>query len=134
MKSKSILFILALALVALMVSLVIALPPAKASDTPVFDSLTIPGTWTNSDAYTGLTLDRIEVFSANATTGTVTVTRIRDTRTNTVCSITLAASAGSFVPASTNAVRLKPADKLVFALSGGATNAQGEVTTLKPNN
>lgn len=101
---------------------------AKAA-TPLFHTLnTATGsTLTIDQDYKSEQLVSIEAFSANATTGTITITRIRGTRTNQVGAITLSSSAGIY--RDTNSVWLKNGDQLVHTHSAGATNAMIEIVT-----
>ena len=94
---------------------------------PVTDVLSVVtnATWTNANTESPQKLIGIEAFNANATTGTVTITRISGTRTNSVGSITLSAGAGTMTPA--NTIWLEVGDQITAVMSGGATTADLEI-------
>ena len=77
--------------------------------------------------YSAEKLLSIEAFQASAATGTLTITRIHDTRTNTVGTITLASSVGLYRQNITNTLWLFRGDRLKFTYSGGATSSLLEV-------
>lgn len=70
----------------------------------------------------------IEAYQASAATGTITIVRIREDRTNTMGSITLSGSSG--VWRQTNAIPtwLFRGDRLRFIHSGGATSSVNDIT------
>ena len=79
-----------------------------------------PGNATYEASSKAMKLIALEVFKANATTGTVTVMQIAGGLTNAVATITLASSAGS---ATNLAVWVFPGDVLNIAQAAGATTA-----------
>lgn len=97
--------------------------------TPFASTVTInntSGTYTNTRDYYAEKLVSVEAFNASATTGTVTITRIRDGRTNTVGSITLSSGAGIY--RETNTTWLFKGDVLRMTHSAGATGSVIEIT------
>ncbi len=93
------------------------------------DALLVANTnfWINTYGFQAQKLLTVEAFNGSPTNGTVTLSRIRGLRTNTLGSITLAAGAGS-VTITTNNVWLWPGDKVRMILSGGCTNCDTEIT------
>lgn len=101
------------------------------ADNPLAESVTL-GTTTGTAAYTNardyatLQLVKLEIFQSSDATSTVTVTRVRSSRTNTVAAIALTGGAGDYWE--TNTVYLFKGDVLNFANST-ATGAVCEITT-----
>jgi hypothetical protein len=83
-------------------------------------------TWLNTYGFQAQRLLTIEAFNANSATGTVTLSRISGTQTNTLGTITLAANAGLYTEAS--AIWLQPGDQIKAVLSNLATNCFLEIT------
>ena len=110
--------------IALLVASIVAvlMTPALPADagSPTYSTVTL-GAATGASAFTN-TLDyyalrpvSLEVFSDKCLTNVVTVQRIRSARTNTVCTLTLAAGAGLF--STTNTLYLFKNDVYVFSSS-----------------
>ncbi|HMO03903.1 MAG TPA: hypothetical protein PKC67_02550 [Kiritimatiellia bacterium] len=70
----------------------------------------------------------IEAYQASAATGTITIARIREDRTNTMGSITLSGSAGVWRQTNAIPVWLFRGDRLRFIYSGGATSSVNDIT------
>ena len=104
-------------------AVVLASPPVTATVT--LGTSTGVGSYTNSQDYYSVKLVSIETFGALSSASTVTVSRIRDTRTNTTCAIVNASGAGVFY--ATNTIYLFKGDVLKF-VSSPATGAVAEIT------
>jgi len=108
---------------------VVAVQPALAG-MPVTDTVTL-GASTGTAAYTnawvlkGAKLISVEYFGGLNTTNVITVTRVRGTRTNTVCAVTLVAGAGLY--SATNTYYSFRGDVLNFS-SLYATGTTAELT------
>lgn len=103
---------------------------AIAAITPFTETVTLgtttgTGSYTNARDYSAVKLVSIEVFNSLDSTSTVTVSRVRSGRTNTVAAIALADGAG--VHRETNTIYLFKGDVLNFANST-ATGAVAEIT------
>lgn len=96
--------------------------------TPFTETITVPAagaiTWTNTIPYRGVQLVSLEVFSSLIDDNTITVTRVRSTRTNTVATIVVASAAAIY--RETNYWWCFNGDKLVFT-SGFGTNSSIEL-------
>ena len=73
--------------------------------TPFTKSVTVTstGSYTNSRDYAAEKILNIDVFGSTAASDTVTVTRVRSARTNTVATITVTSGAGNW--SNTNSVQ-----------------------------
>jgi len=86
------------------------------------------GAWTNSAAnYAAVKIDRIDIISAYYATDTVTVSRITSdlALTNTIATITLTGSAGSYniVPTTTTGPKFLLYGDIVYFSAGATTGA-----------
>ena len=101
------------------------------ADNPYTETVTLgattgTGSYENTKDYTTMELVSLEVFNSSAATSTVTVTRVRSGRTNTVAAIELSAGAGIYRETNSPNYLFK-GDVLNFANST-ATGAVAEIT------
>lgn len=96
------------------------------AETVTLGATTGTGSYTNERNYATMQLVSLEVFQSLSATSTVTVTRVRSGRTNTVAAIALSDGAGIY--RDTNTTYLFKGDVLHFANST-ATGAVAEITT-----
>ena len=101
------------------------------ADNPFTETVTLgattgTGSFTNTKNYAVMELISLEVFNSSAATSTVTVTRVRSGRTNTVAAIELSAGAGIYRETNSPNYLFK-GDVLNFANST-ATGAVAEIT------
>jgi len=100
-----------------------------AATTPVAESVTVGtngvATWTNARDYVAFNLVSIEAFQAGSADSTCTVTRVRSGRTNTVGSVVISSSAGTYNE--TNTIYFFPDDTLTFTMDP-LTNCEFEIT------
>jgi len=101
------------------------------AEVPFLKTLTIAdtsGSITNTRNYKAEQLLYVEVFDADAATGTVTITKVRNSRTNTVGTITLADNYGRYThDNSVTPIWFFKGDVMTFTHSGGATASTVEV-------
>lgn len=83
-------------------------------------------TYTYNRNFKVFKLVSVEAFNAASATGTVTISRVTDDRTNTVGTITLSSNAGIY--RETNTVYLFKGDQLVFTASAPETSVEIEIT------
>jgi hypothetical protein len=102
--------VVALLVVGLASVLIAANPLAEAV---TLNAITGTGSYTNTRNYTTMQLVNLEVFQSLCATSTVTCTRVRSGRTNTVAAIALSSGAGIY--RETNTVYLFKGDVLHFA-------------------
>ena len=110
-------------------ALMVAGPAPALAGPPICDTVTLgtstgAGSYTNSRDFYPIKVVSIETFGALSAASTVTVSRIRDTRTNTTCAIINASGAGVFY--ATNTLYLFKGDVLKFS-SSPATGAVAEI-------
>jgi len=103
----------------------IVLAATPFTETVTLGTTTGTGAYTNARDYVAVKLVTIEVFNSLASSSTVTVSRVRSGRTNTVGSIALNSGAG--IHRETNTIYLFKGDVLNFANST-ATGAVAEIT------
>jgi len=127
-KQRKIAFALTALLLAAVCGVIYAANPL--AETVTLGTTTGTAAYTNARNYATMQLVSIEVFQSLDATSTVTVTRVRSGRTNTVAAIALTAGAGIY--RETNTTYLFKGDVLNFANST-ATGAVSEITvTLHP--
>ena len=85
--------------------IICAIVVSAQANTPFSKSVTITstGSYTNSRDYAAEKILNIDIFNSTAASDTVTVTRVRSGRTNTVATITVTSGAGSW--SNTNTVQ-----------------------------
>jgi len=83
-------------------------------------------TYTYNRNFKVFKLVSVEAFNAGSATGTVTIARVSDGRTNTVGSITLSSNAG--IHRETNTVYMFKGDQLTFTTSAPETSCEIEIT------
>ena len=113
------------------VAVLLAIAATVHAVTPVVESVTLSttagtGSWTNTWILKGAKLVSVEYFNGLNATNTITLTRVRDTRTNTVCTVVLAAGVGTYNEV-TNTVYFFRNDVLNFS-SSIATGSVAEIT------
>ena len=122
-KQRKIALALAALLLAAVCGVIYAANPL--AETVTLGTTTGTGSYTNTRNYVTMQLVNLEIFQSLNATSTVTVTRVRSGRTNTVAAIALTGGAGIY--RDTNTTYLFKGDVLHFANSV-ATGAVAEIT------
>ena len=116
-------FLAALAVLAVLSVLSVLAGTPKA--VPLTVGISGAASFTNNTDYYGLRLISVEVFDSGTSNNVVTVKRVRNSRTNTVSTVTCASSVGSDYPS--NRLWSFKGDRLDFS-SSPATNYKAELT------